>query len=549
MKQYGYEARVDTCRPARLAAATRWRGQTNGGPLGLPEVLLGLLSETECRAAAMLARHGVTEAAVRRHWPHVKRRRGRAVQHGDASESWSAALRHCAVNAAARLPSQEPPTVATEHLLLGLASGDDEVALWLREQGLDPEALTQEIETLYGVSRETVPMPAEADVGGIVNPSEEQAIPVEKPGQPEPPTARVDEPPRVACVEAGTLRLLDAAANRAREGLRVVEDYVRFVRDDRFLTRELKQLRHDLTAALARLPTAQLLTCRETAADVGTTVTTAAEGSRADAAAVAAASFKRLQEALRSLAEFGKLVDPGFPAEVEQLRYRAYTLERVAHLVYRSQTGLSDARLYVLVDGRQTPEALEALASQLIAAGVHVLQLRDKRLADRELLGRARRLRAVTRGTSALFIMNDRPDLAALAEADGVHLGQEELTGKDVRQIVGPDALIGVSTHSIDQARQAVLDGADYLGLGPTFASGTKSFDHLPPDRFPGLDFLRQAAAEIALPAFAIGGITLENLREVMAAGIRRIAVGQAVVGADDPGEAARAMLAALKES
>jgi thiamine-phosphate pyrophosphorylase len=95
-----------------------------------------------------------------------------------------------------------------------------------------------------------------------------------------------------------------------------------------------------------------------------------------------------------------------------------------------------------------------------------------------------------------------------LCRADGVHVGQEELTIRDVRQIVGPEMLVGVSTHSIEQARQAVLDGASYLGCGPTFPSETKHFDH-----FPGLDFLRQVAAEISLPAFAIGGITLEHRR------------------------------------
>jgi thiamine-phosphate pyrophosphorylase len=321
----------------------------------------------------------------------------------------------------------------------------------------------------------------------------------------------------------------------------VVEDYARFVRDDRFLMRELKQLRHDLAAALARLPAEGLLACRDKAADVGTGVTTAAETSRADAASVAAASFKRLQEALRSLAEFGKLVDPVFAAEVEQLRYRSYMLERVAHLAARSFARLGHARLYVLVDGCQTEEQFDALISQLVAAGVHVLQLRDKRLDDRSLLARARRLRELTRGTSVLFVMNDRADLAALAEADGVHVGQEELTVKDARQIGGPEMLIGVSTHSLEQARQAVLEGADYLGLGPTFASGTKTFEY-----FPGLDFLRQTAAEITLPAFAIGGVTLDNLPQVLATGIRRVAVGQAIAAAANPGKAAQEMLAAL---
>jgi len=126
--------------------------------------------------------------------------------------------------------------------------------------------------------------------------------------------------------------------------------------------------------------------------------------------------------------------------------------------------------------------------------------------------------------------MNDRPDLAVLACADGVHVGQKELDVRDVRRIVGPNLLIGVSTHTIEQARQAVLDGANYIGCGPTFPSGTKYFDH-----FPGLDFLRQVAAEISLPAFAIGGITRENLADVLATGFTRVAVGGAMAMSSNP--------------
>ncbi len=143
--------------------------------------------------------------------------------------------------------------------------------------------------------------------------------------------------------------------------------------------------------------------------------------------------------------------------------------------------------------------------------------------------------------TPALCIVNDRPDLAALAGADGVHVGQQDVSVKDARLIVGPESLIGVSTHSIEQARQAVLDGANYIGTGPTFPSGTKSFAH-----FPGLDLLRTVAAEIRLPAFAIGGISADNLADVLGTGIRRIAVSAAITAAPDPAEATRELLAAL---
>jgi thiamine-phosphate pyrophosphorylase len=129
-----------------------------------------------------------------------------------------------------------------------------------------------------------------------------------------------------------------------------------------------------------------------------------------------------------------------------------------------------------------------------------------------------------------------------LSSADGVHLGQNELSVKDARNIVGPGRLIGVSTHTLEQARQAVLDGANYIGVGPTFPSPTKSFDH-----FPGLELLRAVAAEVSLPAFAIGGISEENVEQVMAAGFRRIAVRSAVTDADRPAAAVSRLLSKLR--
>ena len=183
------------------------------------------------------------------------------------------------------------------------------------------------------------------------------------------------------------------------------------------------------------------------------------------------------------------------------------------------------------------------MAWSLVVAGGVVLQLRDKWLDDRRLYERARLLRQITRNGNTLFIMNDRPDLAALTHADGVHVGQEELTVKDARAIVGPAALLGVSTHSIEQARQAVLDGANYLGVGPVFPSETKDFDE-----FPGVELLRAVADEIRLPAFAIGGITRANLPEVLATGFRRVAASSAVTAAADPPAAARQLLAGLGE-
>ena len=153
---------------------------------------------------------------------------------------------------------------------------------------------------------------------------------------------------------------------------------------------------------------------------------------------------------------------------------------------------------------------------------------------DGELLVRAKAVRRWTRAAGILFIVNDRPDISRLAEADGVHLGQDDLPVAAARRVVGPDALIGVSTHTADQVRRAVLDGADYLGVGPTFPSSTKTFG-----TFPGLPFVTEAASLTGLPQFVLGGVQAENLPAVVAAGGSRIAVSSAISTADDPREAA----------
>ena len=335
--------------------------------------------------------------------------------------------------------------------------------------------------------------------------------------------------------DIATLRILDAAANRANEGLRVVEDYLRFALDDPHLTNLCKQMRHDLAECLGRIPSLELHAARDTQADVGIAAATRAEYQRLDTTAVVAASFKRVEQAFRSLEEYAKVLDAQFGAWFEQLRYRTYTLERAVGLTRASAERLAGARLYVLIDGRASLDEFNSLVQSLVEAGVNVVQLRDKRLTDRELVDRARCLCKLTRGTRTLAIINDRPDIARLVDADGVHVGQDELSVKDARAIVGSGALVGVSTHSIEQARAAVLDGANYIGVGPTFCSTTKNFDSLA-----GVDLLRAVATEIRLPIFAIGGITLENIGEVLATGMSRVAVSAAIIEAPDPAAAAR---------
>ncbi len=350
-----------------------------------------------------------------------------------------------------------------------------------------------------------------------------------------------DAQPSPRC-QAAAYRILDANLNRGLEGLRVVEEYLRFALDDRHLAAQCKQLRHDLVESVGQLPISRLHASRDVTGDVGTTIGTRSEYRRVDLAAVVAANGKRVQQALRGIEEYAKVVAPQLAPEMESLRYRAYTLERSITVLQTSLQRLASARLYILMDGCDSLAACQHLARTLLDAGVDMLQLRDKQLSDRALLQRARALRALTSGRDVLFIVNDRVDLAVLAGADGVHVGQEELSVQDARRLLGPDALIGMSTHSLEQARQAVLDGANYLGCGPTFPSDTKSFAQLA-----GIDYLRQVATEIRLPAFAIGGIDAGNVTQVCAAGFSRIAVSHCVVGAPDPAAAVLALRAQLR--
>jgi thiamine-phosphate pyrophosphorylase len=148
----------------------------------------------------------------------------------------------------------------------------------------------------------------------------------------------------------------------------------------------------------------------------------------------------------------------------------------------------------------------------------------------------------LTGGSDTLFIVNDRPDIAVLSDADGVHVGQDELSVADCRTMVGSKRLVGVSTHSLAQARQATLDGADYIGCGPTFPSQTKAFED-----FPGLEFLRAVQGEIHIPAFAIGGINGENIAGVLEAGFRCVAVSNAVTAAPEPAAAVRKLRQMLR--
>ena len=206
------------------------------------------------------------------------------------------------------------------------------------------------------------------------------------------------------------------------------------------------------------------------------------------------------------------------------------------------RTRLASARLYVLVTQAIARRPAEEAAQLALRGGADIIQLREKELSDREYLDLARRIGRLVRDAKKLFIVNDRVAIARLAGADGVHLGQDDLPAKAARKILGPDAIIGVSTHNIAQARQAVDDGADYIGVGPIYPTRTRGYE-----TGVGTAYIREVvAANISLPFFAIGSVNLENLGEVLSAGATRVAVSSAIIGASDISAAAAAFIRGL---
>lgn len=337
------------------------------------------------------------------------------------------------------------------------------------------------------------------------------------------------------------LRIIDANANRAREALRVMEEAARFILDDAALTESLKTLRHDLQSQLGAL--AGLEAGRDTPGDVGTAITTANEGNRASVADVAIAAGKRLSEALRAIEEYGKTIDANFAAAIEQLRYRGYDIEQTLNRALA--TGRARQwRLCVLVTESLCKDGdWLGVARAALDGGADCIQLREKEIEAGDLFDRAAQLATMCHAAGASLIVNDRPDVALLAGADGVHLGQTDLPCREARKLVGRRLLIGVSTSCMDDAKRAADDGADYCGVGPMFHTTTKHKPHLA-----GPDYLAQFVAQHRLPHLAIGGINVDNIATLIAAGARGVAVSSAVCAADDPAAVVRAMLDAFKD-
>ncbi len=333
-----------------------------------------------------------------------------------------------------------------------------------------------------------------------------------------------------------TVRIIDASLNRVGEGLRVLEEIARLFLDDATLTQQLKTLRHELLRG-DRAFQQRLIRARNPEADVGADMEVPGEEKGRDWPMVLVANARRVQEALRTLEELAKVPDAPVKLEAvkfQRARFTLYTIEQelMSRLLRRDKRNRVSG-LYVIIDS-PLPEGCEPaeVARQAIRGGARLIQLRDKSQSRKKVLSLAGELKTLCAEHDVLFIVNDYLDVALAVEADGLHVGQDDLPAPVARRLLPPDKILGVSATNVDEAAAAQSAGADYIAVGAIYPTLSKETVVV------GLEALRQVRQAVDLPLVAIGGITKDNVAEVMAAGADSVAVISAVAGAKSPEKA-----------
>jgi len=329
------------------------------------------------------------------------------------------------------------------------------------------------------------------------------------------------------------LRLIDANINRLNEGLRLLEDVARFLLNDETLSTRLKSLRHGISEGIQPVQKS-LLSARDVEGDV--TAFNEEDMKREDVPALVAANARRATESLRVLEEFAKLPDSKLdPERFKQARFAVYNIEReLMGKVLRREKRITG--LYVIID----PEALGdrdevETCRQAIRGGARVVQLRDKKRYRSEVLEAARKMKDACATADVALIINDYVDITVASAADGVHLGDCDLPVAEARLLLPLDKLIGRTTRTVEQARQAEADGADYVAVGAMYPTSSKEQPMVV-----GPERLKQIRDAVSLPLVAIGGINVDNVADVIDAGADAVAVMSAVLDAGDVETAAR---------
>lgn len=309
-----------------------------------------------------------------------------------------------------------------------------------------------------------------------------------------------------------TFRVVDAVLNRAMEGVRTAEDFLRFHYDRHDLATELKDLRHRLLAHWSPFP---LLANRAVERDAMKFSDHKKESHRSDEENIVHAALHRAMESVRTLEESAKLLDND-AALMQQLRFTLYDIEQRWKLSSkRSKVAESMRhRLYAILDDTMAHQRdLRHSVDEMLQGGAGILQLRVKSIADSGFLSLARYMAERCREVGAVSIINDRPDIALLSGASGVHLGQDDITPSEARDLLGDECIVGISTHTEEEVDGALDEPVDYIACGAIYGTANKGNEVL---ASAGTGLLEYARSRTATPIAAIGGVNPDTIPDVI---------------------------------
>ncbi len=337
-----------------------------------------------------------------------------------------------------------------------------------------------------------------------------------------------------------TLRIIDANLNRIGESLRLLEDIARLILNDAALSKQLKTIRHDLEQVDFTFKK-QLLQARQADSDVGADIKVSQQFEKRDLHTAVIANSRRIEQSLRVIEELSKT--PGIELDsdrFEKARFEFYTIEKelVSKLLRKDKADRIKG-LYAIIDtdslkGRSHID----IAKQILEGGAKIIQLRNKNTPKKDLLSIAIELNKLCAEYNALFIVNDYIDIAIACNADGVHIGQDDIPLPIARKLMPIDKIIGCSVNTTEEAAIAQKEGADYIATSAIYPTASKAGVNVI-----GLQGLRRIKDAATIPLVGLGGINYDNICEVISYGADSVAVISAILGSRSPNEATRELI------
>lgn len=315
---------------------------------------------------------------------------------------------------------------------------------------------------------------------------------------------------------------IDANINRCIEGIRVCEDIFRFGARNS-VSAEFKNIRHRISQTISVIEPSLLLSARDISGDEQKFINTTSEMKRSDLKDLFRANIRRAIEASRVVEEFSKRVHPETADMFQHIRFSLYDLEKIGWMILQKKSVIDRfyLSLYAIIDSAFVPaDRMDETAEILSTSGADIIQLRMKEAPDRVFLSTAERISKICRRNGVLFIVNDRADIAISSGADGVHVGQDDITLDALNTITAGRLVTGISVANIDEATAAA--GADYIAVGPVYDTSSKDGSLL---RGVGLDAVQSICSERKVPVAAIGGINESNINALYSAGITSFSV------------------------